>query len=321
MKSLAEFFPKPQYKAALVAACFTSALSLPAQALTITPIFTAAYDSFQQATVNSAIAIYQSTFNDNVNININFGLTGGLGSSSQFIYLPSYSTFYNALNNDRTSANDNTAVSTLSSGSFDTFTGAKSIGITYAQCGALGLSCGAPQMPNSAAGTIGINLSIVDADRSNGITAGQYDMMAVVLHEIDEILGVGGPGSGLGDTYVGSEDLFRFTNAGARTFTTLGDDAYFSIDGGVTKLARFNQNAGGDYADWWSCAGSAAPSAQNACGTPGVIANLGIAELTALDVLGWNMRVTAVPEPSEYAMLLAGLGLMGFMARRRSQAA
>lgn len=32
--------------------------------------------------------------------------------------------------------------------------------------------------------------------------------------------------------------------------------------------------------------------------------------------LGWN--VTAVPEPSTYAMLLAGLGLCGFMVRRRT---
>jgi hypothetical protein len=30
-----------------------------------------------------------------------------------------------------------------------------------------------------------------------------------------------------------------------------------------------------------------------------------------------NISITAVPEPSTYAMLLAGLGLMGFMARRR----
>jgi hypothetical protein len=32
-----------------------------------------------------------------------------------------------------------------------------------------------------------------------------------------------------------------------------------------------------------------------------------------------NMSVTAVPEPETYAMMLAGLGLMGFMARRRKQ--
>jgi len=32
-----------------------------------------------------------------------------------------------------------------------------------------------------------------------------------------------------------------------------------------------------------------------------------------------NFNVTAVPEPETYAMFFAGLGLMGFMARRRKQ--
>jgi choice-of-anchor C domain-containing protein len=32
-----------------------------------------------------------------------------------------------------------------------------------------------------------------------------------------------------------------------------------------------------------------------------------------------NVNVTAVPEPETYAMMLAGLGLMGFIARRRKQ--
>ncbi len=33
-----------------------------------------------------------------------------------------------------------------------------------------------------------------------------------------------------------------------------------------------------------------------------------------------NINVTAVPEPGTYAMLLAGLGLLGFMGRRKRQA-
>lgn len=37
------------------------------------------------------------------------------------------------------------------------------------------------------------------------------------------------------------------------------------------------------------------------------------------DFLVWGAGVTAVPEPDTYAMLLAGLGLLGFIARRRTQ--
>jgi hypothetical protein len=38
------------------------------------------------------------------------------------------------------------------------------------------------------------------------------------------------------------------------------------------------------------------------------------------DFLVDNINVTAVPEPATYAMLAAGLGLLGFAARRRKQA-
>jgi hypothetical protein len=41
----------------------------------------------------------------------------------------------------------------------------------------------------------------------------------------------------------------------------------------------------------------------------------------AVDVHSSNMSVVAVPEPGTYAMILAGLGIMGFVARRRTQQA
>ena len=87
--------------------------------------------------------------------------------------------------------------------------------------------------------------------------------------------------------------------------------AYFSIDGGVTDLVNFNQTAGADYADW---ASSGTPQVQDAFGTPGTTnVNVGTNELTALDVIGYNLN--AVPEPSTYALF--GLGALALLIAYR----
>ena len=70
-------------------------------------------------------------------------------------------------------------------------------------------------------------------------------------------------------------------------------DAYAWI-----KIRSTNQGIAQDNSNWW--------------GTPIANANGG-----RLDVLA----VAAVPEPSEYAMMGLGLGILGFVARRRAKAA
>jgi hypothetical protein len=122
------------------------------------------------------------------------------------------------------------------------------------------------------------------------IDPSKYDLKAVVSHEIDEALGTG---SGVGQANIEPPDLFRFTAAGARTHTTSGDDAWFSINGGTTDLARYNQNASGDYGDWWST-GAHTPQVQDAFATPAATPNLGV-ELTVLDVVGYDYIVAALP--------------------------
>lgn len=46
----------------------------------------------------------------------------------------------------------------------------------------------------------------------------------------------------------------------------------------------------------------------------------GVTDGFALKTMGFTAQIAAVPEPETYAMLLAGLGLLGFMARRREVA-
>jgi hypothetical protein len=53
-------------------------------------------------------------------------------------------------------------------------------------------------------------------------------------------------------------------------------------------------------------------------GTYGV-GDAGITSMSMTNQATWMVQTTPVPEPETYAMMLAGLGLLGFIARRRKQ--
>jgi hypothetical protein len=243
-------------------------------------------------TISNAMLVYETKFSDPVTVQITFAeMTGGLGQSSTFIGPLSYSSYYNALVADSKTTNDVLALANLPGGSVNPADGTSNIRVTTANQRALGFAANPP--PGSSDSTISLNMSIINIDRIS-INPGKYDLMAVVSHEIDEALGTS---SGLPTAASGRPpDLFRFTAAGVRTNTTSGDDAWFSINGGVTDLARYNQNNTGDYGDWWSIGVAHTPRVQDAAGTPGVIINLGV-ELTVLDVIGWDLVIPA-PTPT-----------------------
>ena len=55
---------------------------------------------------------------------------------------------------------------------------------------------------------------------------------------------------------------------------------------------------------------------------PGELLQLTARDVLALDAIGWNVaQATAVPKPGSWAMFGAGLGLLGWRARRRQAAA
>jgi hypothetical protein len=146
-----------------------------------------------------------------------------------------------------------------------------------------------------------------------------YPLEAIILHETDEVLGIGGSGSTIGGgPAVGDLDLYRYSAPGVRSYTTNPNAiSYFSIDGGNTVLSYFNQTSGADYADWLSnpIPNGFNPQVQDAFGEPGTNPSLGPNELLAFNAIGY--QVTA-PEPS--TLLLGGITLaLGYWIVRRKR--
>lgn len=294
---------------------------MPAHAgLTFTTTFDSTVNAAAQSAILSGLTEYGSLFSDNVNVSLGFKSSGtGLGTSLSSTVAIDYKTFYNALVLDSKSVDDSTALTRLAvdgAGFLNPASGTNQIEQGRAGLKAVGLDYDAIFFadPNYRDGIIDLNLGIMNFDRIS-IDPNKYDLKAVLDHEVNEVLG---SISGLSTDNIRPVDLFRFNAAGSRTYTTAGDDAYFSINGS-NLLARYNQIAGSDYGDFYSC-NDTSPThlsqVQDACTSPGTMANMGV-ETRLLDVVGWDRQTTAVLEPETYALMLAGLGVVGFAARRR----
>jgi hypothetical protein len=105
---------------------------------------------------------------------------------------------------------------------------------------------------------------------SQPASSGAYDAIGGIEHELNEVLGGGGPGSRLNDCNVssflcggafGPLDLYRYSATGTPSFTIASTaSSYFSVDGGATNIVDFNQLFGGDYADFAPPSGGGSPS-------------------------------------------------------------
>jgi hypothetical protein len=290
--------------------------------------------------LNTTIAgLYAGVFqNANASIYIQYGSTG-LGSSVQFYNSTTYNNYLSALTTHEGDPTDAGAVATLPTTEPSVF-GGNNVYLTSALSQALGipnaLTFGdgiTSSLQECLLGTTGCYNGVITVANNQPLyyrvgnqASNQYDIYAVIEHETDEILGtpscittIGGQPDTACNGGPSPADLFRYSSAGVRSFISQGNgtSAYFSINGGVTNIASYNNSPnGGDYGDWsTTCA-----HVQDAYGCPGLsmdITNDGRVEISVLSAVGYN-QVASTPEPGTIGMLALGvLAFTGYQRRRK----
>jgi hypothetical protein len=132
---------------------------------------------------------------------------------------------------------------------------------------------------------------------TTGLGFNEYDFYSVAVHEIAHVLGFGISAS---FDRLAAGGLFSGSNA----VNAYGDNVPLTPDESHWAEGTLS------FADGLSQEAAMDPDIFN-----GVRKNLTTLDYAALQDIGWE--VTPVPEADTWAMLLAGLGLVGFAARRR----
>jgi hypothetical protein len=227
---------------------------------------------------------------------------------------------------------------------------AQTIALTTANAKALGLTSGGVDGQVQFSNTFNFDFNPLD-----GISAGSYDFVGVAVHEIGHALGFvsaaddfdysdGATGFNPDDYWWGyGLDMFRYSADGLDWRPN--QDSYFSIDGGATAFMDGLFSTGTYTGDGWQASHWKEPAAQGCsdfrgimnpyiCG--GLTDSTTALDLALFDAIGWNVNVDvltnpnynfttadmtrsffAVPEPTTWAMLISGFGMIGAAVRRR----
>lgn len=265
--------------------------------------------------INSAIQAYEQYFVNPICVTILFaGINSGLGESLTPTAKIPYSQYLADLQaNPSKSAYDTVALANMPSGAGTGINGNTQVALTAANLAAIGETGMASSLVTGNGGLnskISLNFSLLNNSRPDQ-NPNLYDLQSVATHEIGEVLGDGGNGTTLylAGSYtgqpsptdgVGPLDFFRYSANGIKSFTLDPNAAapYFSINDGQTIFVHFNQfGNGSDFGDWGDGTGPAdeqgnnPPQVQDAFGTPGATLNLGVNELIALNVIGYNFLI------------------------------
>jgi Fibronectin type III domain len=295
----------------------TAGIGLIIQATFASSITTRSNAATIEATINQAIAIYESLFSDPITVQILFRysttqpngspIPNGALSESDFVgYKIPWSTFINALKADAKTQSDFTANTTLPTTALTT-----NIIPSSANGRAVGLNTPPAMWEDGTVGggqydgIVTLN-SAVPFQFSRPTSSTNYDAQRATEHEMDEVLGLG---SHLGTAYTDlhPQDLFSWSSAGVRNLTVSGT-RYFSINGGTTNIVNFNQNTPGDLGDWLSTAcPQAHPYVQNAFTCTGQYSDVATTspEGINLDVIGYDLlnAVLVIPDTTRRGMV------------------
>jgi hypothetical protein len=244
----------------------------------------AAPQSFLNA-MQTAANILDSTIQNNITVTIQVGyndfynnIITGLGSSAEGGDLTgsfvSYTSLRAALASHETSTLDQTFVNSLPN--------------TTSVNGQSGFYV--PSAVEKALGMISPTASGIDGAVGIGSGIPTADLVGVALHEFTHAMGRE-PGAG-------TFDLGRYTSPGVHLFSSgsTAPASYFSIDGGVTKLADYGQNS--DPSDMLNSGVQGANDPFNEFYSGSTIQGLTTVDKQQLDALGFNVTPSVAGSPA-----------------------
>jgi len=254
-----------------------SVVALTSGGITINLIFDAAAmaapASFR-AGIQQAASMLTASISDQITVNlkIDYSNTGGgaAGGPDGGLYEP-YSTVRADLINNATPGD--TAFNALPTGS--TFQGQSNVAVWNAQLKLWGI--------------LGANDTTTDDGSATFATDINPNLLVgVALHELTHAMGrvpYGPPYDASPDIF----DFYRFTSAGNRLIqgSATAPAAYFSLDGGVTKLADYGQTS--DSSDFLNSGVQGSSDPFNEFYSGGTIQSLTSVDLAQLDALGFHL--------------------------------